>query len=223
MKVYHGSYAEIEKINLSLCEIKRDFGQGFYVTNLHEQAEVWAQRKGRPGNGFVTEFEFNENICRIMKLKRLSFEDYNSEWLDFVVLNRRNDSDIQAHDYDIVEGPVADDRITTRVDDFINGIISREQFLSELIYNSPSHQICFCTVQSLQALSLSKHAVDSVMFHVDDEIMQALMSDYGMTELEATDTYYTSDTYSRFANENTKLYLKPWQEIYEMLKGELKI
>ncbi len=148
MKVYHGSYTEIEKVDLSLCEVKKDFERRFYVTKLYEQAEIWAKRKCKQGDGFITEFEFNENICHIMKLKMLRFDGYNDKWLDFVVLNRKNDSGQRVHDYDIVEGLVADDRITTRVDDFINGIISKEQFLTDLIYNL-SHQICFCTMQSL--------------------------------------------------------------------------
>jgi hypothetical protein len=137
-------------------------------------------------------------------------------------MNRINTSEKQAHDYDIIEGPVADDKISTRVDDYINGIISREQFLTDLIY-TPSHQICFCTVRSLQALSPFKYRIDSAMFHVDDEIVQTLMSDYGMTELEATDMYCTSNTYAQLSDESTGWYLKPWQEIYETLKTELKI
>jgi len=70
MKVYHASYMTIDEIDLSLCEVGKDFGRGFYVTNLHKQAEIWAKRKGgmKRTMGVVTEFDFNENICRIMKL-----------------------------------------------------------------------------------------------------------------------------------------------------------
>ena len=222
MKVYHGSYTEITKINLSYCEKAKDFGQGFYVTNIRSQAEYWAIRKGKDKKteGFVTEFDFNENSCRNLNMKMLHFDDYNEKWLDFVVLNRKNDTAQQAHDYDIVEGPVADDRINRQIDDYIEGVISKEQFLNDLIHN-PSHQICFCTVQSLQMLTLSKGKIDSAIYHIDDDIVQALMTNYGMTELEATDIYFTSKTYTQFADESTGLYLKSWQEIYEMLKQEL--
>ncbi|MDR3189268.1 MAG: DUF3990 domain-containing protein [Prevotellaceae bacterium] len=34
MKVYHGSYLKIDKIDLSKCEPHKDFGRGFYVTKL---------------------------------------------------------------------------------------------------------------------------------------------------------------------------------------------
>ncbi len=124
-----------------------------------------------------------------------------------------------------MEGPVADDRVTQRVDDFIAGTISREQFMSELVYN-PSHQICFCTVQSLQALSLPlqpKARIDSAGYHIDDDVVDALMSDYGLTEDEAADLYYTSRTYAAVAEESTGYYQKPWQEIYGLLCAELKI
>jgi hypothetical protein len=222
MKVYHGSYTEIEEVNLELCEVGRDFGRGFYVTNLHEQAITWATRKGKAHHteGIVTEFDFNENICRAMKLKMLRFDDYTNEWLDFVVLNRKNiDEQQQVHDYDIVEGPVADDKIATEIDDYIKGIISREEFLTNLVYN-PSHQICFCTVQSLQALELSKEKIDRIIFKADDKVLQALMTEYNINELEATDRYYTSNTYTQLADETTELYEKDWTEIYEMLKLE---
>jgi hypothetical protein len=224
IKVYHGSYTAIERVNLSMGGTQRDFGLGFYVTNLLEQANVWATRigKSRGVDGVVTEFEYSEFLAHDMEMKLLRFDDYGDAWLDFVVLNRKNDSDRQAHDYDIVEGPVADDRITTRVDDYMDGVISREQFLNDFVYN-PSHQICFCTVQSLQALSLAKNRIDSAMYHVDDEIVQALMSDYGLNESEAIDLYCTADVYARLSDESTGLYQKPWQEIYEMLKCELKM
>ena len=95
MIVYHGSYTGIDEINLELCEVGKDFGQGFYVTKFPEQATTWAIRKGKANRtkGVVTEFEFSENICHAMKLKVLHFTDYTDEWFDFVVLNRKNDDE----------------------------------------------------------------------------------------------------------------------------------
>jgi hypothetical protein len=224
MKVYHGSYTEIDVIDLSFCETGKDFGQGFYVTKLREQAEFWAEKKGeRKGkNGFVTEYDFDEFFLESsMMIKVLRFEDYNDEWLDFVVLNRKNKSKQQAHDYDIVEGPVADDKIATEVDKYIEGIISKEQFLRDLTYN-PSHQICFCTMQSLQALLQPKGKIDIAIYDIGDKVVQSLMTNYHINELEATDRYYTSKTYTKLANETTQFYKKKWTEIYELLKTELK-
>jgi hypothetical protein len=224
MKVYHGSYIEIDVIDLSLCETGKDFGRGFYVTKLCKQAEFWAKKKGkRKGEScFVTEYDFDEFFLESSDMiKVLRFEDYNEEWLDFVVLNRKNKSRHQAHDYDIVEGPVADDKIATEVDKYLEGLISKEQFLSDLTHN-PSHQICFCTMQSLQALSQSKGKIDIAVYDIGDNVVQSLMTDYNLSELEAADRYYTSNTYSQLADESTEFYRKSWQEIYKLLKQELK-
>jgi len=221
MKVYHGSYKAIETIDFSFCQIKRDFGKGFYVTKFHDQAEVWSTRKGKEhrSEAIVTEFDFSEHFFNDKDLNVLRFDDYSEEWLDFVVLNRKNETEQQIHDYDIVEGPIANDKVATEVDRYIEGVISKEQFLSALTYN-PSHQICFCTMQSLQALSQPKGKIDIAIYDIGDNVVQSLMIDYGINELEAADRYYTSNTYAQLANESTALYLKPWQEIYEMLKKE---
>jgi len=224
MKVYHGSDTQIEEIDLEKCKYGKDFGRGFYVTKLKEQAETMAARvsKWNRQKPVVTEFDFDEFALIDNDLKILVFDDYTEEWFDFVILNRRNKKRQQAHDYDIVEGPVANDKISTQIDDYLEGTITKEQFFSDLIY-TPSHQICFCTVQSLQALSLAKGKIDSAIYHIDSDILQALMTDYGMNELGATDKYYTSQTYSQFADETTELYKKSWQEIYQMLKQELNL
>jgi hypothetical protein len=223
MNVYHGSYIEIIDIDLNICMLGRDFGQGFYVTKFREQAEVWASKKGekKGTTGFVTEYEFNVNLCRMMKLKVLHFDDYSDEWLDFVVMNRKNDTEQQAHDYDIVEGPVADDKIATEVDKYIEGLITKEQFLNDLTHY-PSHQICFCTMQSLQALSQQKGKIDIAVYDIGYNVVQSLMIDYNINEMEAADRYYTSNIYTQLADETTLFYKKPWQEIYEMLKQELQ-
>jgi len=114
MKVYHGSYTEINEIDLLKCKAGRDFGRGFYVTNILLQAEFWAARKGRKTKGVVTEFEFDDFFFEDDIVKVLRFEGYTEEWLDFVILNRRNKSrKQQSHDYDIIEGPVANDDIAT--------------------------------------------------------------------------------------------------------------
>ena len=222
MKVYHGSYTAIDEIDLQKCRGGKDFGRGFYVTNILSQAETWASRKGRNKKGIVTEFEFDEFFYEDEELvKVLRFEEYNEEWLDFVVLNRKNKSrKQQVHDYDIIEGPVADDRITEQIDNYIDGIISKEDFLNDLIH-LPSHQICFCTVQSLQALTLSKPIINRNIHIISSNILQTLMTDYGINEMEATDKYYTSNTYTQLADETTEFYKKDWAGIYELLKREL--
>ena len=162
MIVYHGSYTEIQKVDLSKCEPRKDFGRGFYVTKIKEQAEVWAEKMGDKNNsaGVITKFVFYETAFTDGVYKVLRFDKYDDEWLDFVALNRRFDSPIPAHDYDIVEGPVADDRISREIDNYILGKISREKFLSMLRREEPTHQICFCTADSLLMLEYIENTKD---------------------------------------------------------------
>jgi len=225
MKVYHGSYTKIDEIDLTKGELNRDFGQGFYVTNIYEQAKFWAKRKGKKqkNNGIITEFTFLESAFTSDYLKSLRFKDYSEDWLDFVVKNRQNDSDKNLHDYDIVEGPVANDDIATRITFYLEGGITKVEFIEELKFkHSDSHQIAFCTQKSLQMIKKAFNKVDLSEMTIDDAIIQSLIIDLEMDDFQAVDTYFNSKTYSRLIDENTELYKKSWQEIYELLKIELK-
>lgn len=226
MKVYHGSYTEIKAVDLSQCEPYKDFGKGFYVTKFKEQAEFWANRKGFPykNKGVVSEFDFvfDELVTRNCKFKR--FETYSEEWFDFVIHNRNRKSTIPAHDYDIVEGPVADDKVQRRIDDYLNGEISRETFLEEIKWHEETHQICFCTVFSLQFLELEGSGkLVSRLSHISEPIVEKLIIDFGFDELTATDKLFTSKTFSQITDITTELYLKPLEEIYELLLAELNL
>ena len=225
MIVYHGSYTEIRQIDLSKCEPHRDFGQGFYVTKLRQQAEFWAKKIGKrkKTEGVVTEFDFDEEVFEDDTLKVLRFDGYSDDWLDFIVLNRLNKKQQQAHDYDIIEGAVANDDIAARVYDYVAKKVSRKQFLEELKFKTPSHQICFCTVRSLQALEVRKETIDVEIIHIDNDVVKSLMTDYGIIETEAVNIYYKSNTYTQLADETTGLYKKSWTDIYQMLKMELKM
>jgi hypothetical protein len=214
---------EIDKIDLSKCEPYRDFGRGFYVTGIREQASYWAERKGRIAKtkGYVTEFKFVETAFEYWKFKVLRFDDYSEEWLDFVVMNRNRDLPVPAHDYDIVEGPVADDDVIRRIRFYLEGAVSKEAFLEELKFFKRTHQICFCTHSSLQALELIRKKKFTGI--IDDDITQSLVSDYNLSEKQAIDAYFESQTYRMLIDESTGLYQKPWTEVYHLLLRELKL
>jgi hypothetical protein len=222
MRTYHGSYMKIVDIDLSKCEPYRDFGKGFYVTNIREQAEYWAARKGHDNgtDGCITEFDFIEAAFDNWKFRVLRFDNYTGEWLDFVVMNRNRRLSAPVHDYDIVEGPVADDKVAQRIDTYLEGVISKETFLEELKFFRHTHQICLCTQRSLQAIE----RIDKKKYigNIDEAITQALVTDFGMAENTAIDAYFDSQTYQRLIDENTKLHEKPFTDVYEMLKQELK-
>ena len=224
MKVYHGSYIKIDKINLSLCRPNRDFGCGFYVTKFLHHAENWSiniNRRHKKSKAVVSEFEYNDNAFTQSICKIKHFEAYNEEWLDFVVLNRDKNNPIPAHDYDIVEGPVANDKIQNRIDLYLDGKISKLDFLEELKYHEETHQICFCTLNSLQTLDYVNKTPRRNITDISEPVIEKLMIEKNINEMQATDIFYTSNTYTQLADESTEFYKKMWQEIYEILKREL--
>ena len=220
MKLYHGSYTEINAIDLKKSKPYKDFGRAFYLTKYYEQAKIWANRLGGEykKEGIVTEFEFDEYAYEDESLKILKFDEYNEQWLDFIVFNRSKRN--PTHEYDIVEGPVADDDVTRQIDIYLEGRITKEEFLDELKYHKPTHQIAFCTLESLQMLEKVKK--DKFVNDIDDAITQSLVTEFDITEQQAIDLYFQSKTYGKLIDENTGFYKKSWQEIYELLKTELK-
>jgi len=223
MKVYHGSYTEIVEIDLSKCEKNKDFGQGFYVTKNKKHADEWAERIGNRNHtaGVVTEFEFGKYLYLEKDFNILRFPDYTEEWLDFVVLNRSNKADEPAHEYDFIEGPIADDKISRRIYDYLDGIVSKSDFLNELKYHEPTHQICFCTVKSLQLISKPNRKPISAVETIVEYVVMQLVEDKKITEEDAVNIFYNSETLTQLTDESTKLYKKKWTEIYELLKQEL--
>jgi len=226
MKVYHGSYTAISLIDLSKCEKHKDFGQGFYVTRFRKQAEAWAERIGRKNNtqGVVTEFEFFESAFTSWNYKVLRFEVYSEAWLEFVVANRNPKNDSPTHDYDIIEGPIADDKIQRRLDTFLKGKISKKAFLDELRHHEETHQICFCTPRALMMLENESGTSSDHLCSIEDmgeRIIETLMLDYDIDDDKAADVFFSSQTFTQVSNEMTDVFKKPWQEIYEMLKKEL--
>jgi hypothetical protein len=224
MLVYHGSYIEITKIDLSKGKANKDFGRGFYVTKFRKHAETWANIIGskHETKGVVTEFKFYERAFTDDVYKTLRFDGYNEQWLDFIVLNRDKSTTEQQHDYDIVEGPVANDKVQNKIDQYLNGELSKGVFLNMLKYHEETHQICFCTRKSLQMIEpLQKTSIVKCVM-ISEPIIEALIADFHLKTEEAADKFYTSETFTVLNDKSNGLYLKPWKEIYEMLKKELE-
>ena len=140
--IYHGSYCEIKNSQIIKGQYTKDFGTGFYCTILEEQAAKWARKYDRP---IINMYEYNENS----KLKIKNFNTMTEEWLDFII-NCRNG---KTHQYDIVAGPMADDQVYNYVNDLLNGIITREAFWELAKFKHPTHQIVFCTPESLKCIN----------------------------------------------------------------------
>lgn len=140
--LYHGSNIEVPNPKVLINGHYKDFGYGFYCTNLEKQAKRWALTKR--GASVVSKYNYIEN----QKLDILRFHEMTEEWLDFVVACRRG----QNHSFDIVEGPMADDQIWDYVEDFMAGNITREAFWVLVKFKYPTHQMVFCTEEALQTL-----------------------------------------------------------------------
>jgi hypothetical protein len=223
MLVYHGSYTEITEIDLSKGQPNKDFGKGFYVTKFRKHAEAWAEIIGskQDAKGVVTEFKFYERAFADDVYKTLRFDGYNEQWLDFIVLNRDKSSAEQQHDYDIVEGAVADDKVQNRIDQYLTGEISKPAFLDMLKYHEETHQICFCTRKSLQMIEPLQKTPTVKCVMIAEPIIEELITDFHLTAEDAVDKFYASKTFTSLADMSSGLYLKPWREIYEILKREL--
>lgn len=143
MKLYHGSNMVIDQIDLSKCKPYKDFGQGFYLTEIKEQAEQMARRTSAiyGGEAVVTEFEFDETALKILSVK--TFEEPSEEWALFVMANRRRNNLQPTHSFDIVIGPVADDTIATLFRNFDDGIIDLQMLVNGLKYKKVSSQYFF--------------------------------------------------------------------------------
>lgn len=142
--LYHGSYIAVPSPLVGLGRKKVDFGQGFYLINLHNQAKAWAEtiaeRKGRNTKPIVSAYTLDYSSVKNGGFRVKVFDSYNLEWLEYVIDCRRG-GEMQKQ-YDIVEGGVANDNVIDTVEDYENGIITAEQALGQLRYKRINHQIC---------------------------------------------------------------------------------
>lgn len=112
MILYHGTNAVFETIDLSYSKPNKDFGQGFYLSADKEQALEMARAKvDQLESGTPTVMAYEVDELQMDELKVLRFNAYNEAWAKFILLNRNNTSGQPVHDYDIVIGPIANDRV----------------------------------------------------------------------------------------------------------------
>ena len=129
--LYQGDNKVLSEPKIITDGFYKDFGYGFYCSFEEKQAKRWALTK--KNKHVVNVYSYTEN----KNLNCLIFKEMRDEWLDFVVLSRQG----MRHDYDIVEGPMADDTIWNYVDDFARGMISRTAFWELVKFKYPTHQI----------------------------------------------------------------------------------
>ena len=155
MILYHGSLERIAAPEIRVPNRTLDYGAGFYATTSFEQAEEWVRRRMREAfanKGYVNEYSLNTESLE--HLNSLSFESPTEEWLDFVMRNRTERG--FTHDYDVVYGPVANDKVYAAFALYEGGLLSKQNLIAELKTYKLVDQYLFHTPKALEAISFTK-------------------------------------------------------------------
>lgn len=161
MILYHGSYISVLHPLTNVGRKELDFGPGFYVTRLREQAERWANRVcliRATSSPMLSIYDFQEEKLP-SDVRCLRLVHYNKEWLDFIVSSRRGEEPWR--DYDFIEGGVANDQVIDTVEDYYSGRITSEQAIGLLRFARPTHQMCI----------INQRIVDQCLHYINTEIV----------------------------------------------------
>lgn len=150
IKLYHGSLEIVDTPEIREPNRTLDYGEGFYLTSSIEQAEAWVRRKfkGDITLGYINIYEYDKS--RETMLETLAFESPNEAWLDFVMANRLNPG--FRHSYDIVKGPVANDRVYASFALYEAGLIDKHELIKELRAYKLVNQILIHTDKALASV-----------------------------------------------------------------------
>ena len=151
MILYHGSNVEVREPKLLEVQRKLDFGRGFYTTTDLGQAEKWAVRTAKrlkQTAGFVTAYDIDDE--QLESLNVLRFAGPDTDWLRFVVANRKGEE--ISSDLDIVAGPVANDQTAQVIDLFLSGAYSEEETIKRLLTQKLKDQFTFKSGKALELL-----------------------------------------------------------------------
>lgn len=151
MRLYHGSNVEVRKPSLRYGRINTDFGRGFYTTTNAEQAERWTQIKldrAKTGKRIVSVYEIDDALLTSPYLKIREFHGVDEAWLNFVVDSRKGIK----HDYDLVFGPVANDKVFTTVNLYESGVLDAPAAIAQLKAYKTYDQLSFHSARVIGAL-----------------------------------------------------------------------
>lgn len=154
MKLYHGTNTEFRIIDLAKCKPNKDFGRGFYLTDIKKQAVAMAVRRcEREGRGMpiVQEYVFDERLLQSGLLNVKWFDGVSAEWAKFILANRMARGR-KVHDYDVVIGPVADDGVTYQLKLYLQHFITIEKLVEELTYRKLNSKYLFGTPKAISHL-----------------------------------------------------------------------
>ncbi|PTL34328.1 hypothetical protein C7120_07285 [Prevotella sp. oral taxon 376] len=136
MKLYHGTNIDFDKIDLGKSRPNKDFGQGFYLSDSPRQAEALAAVRVELAGGepIVIEYDFDEKLLESNLLRVKRFDNYTEEWANFILANRNDNTFGTIHGYDIVIGPIANDRVGRQLWRYRNHDIDMPTLVRNLKY-----------------------------------------------------------------------------------------
>ena len=226
MLLYHGSNQDFNAVDLSKSKDRRDFGKGFYTTTIKEQALQWGYNMfNRLGGDGIFLYEFDFLPSADLSSKR--FSEISDEWFGFILSNRTIGG--LQHNFDFIQGPVANDKIVLTITGFIDGLYTREEAMRRLRYSKANDQVSLHTEKAVLLLSLQdkrKTSCNKIMYNGQELnflIMQKIEHIVNIiTEKEnipfdsAYTGFSTSKTYRSLQNPATLL----WAENAEFVADE---
>jgi hypothetical protein len=223
MMLYHGSDNWIEEVDLTRCEPFRDFGRGFYTTSIRRHAEDKANivAESHKTSPVVTVFSFDEAALTNRGVAVKRFPEPSVEWVEFVMHCRNRKLTQPPHTYDIVEGPIANDKMRAQFSLFERGTIDMETVLRRITYMEDTHQLSFHTPAALALLKVEPDYPQLMMETTIGLLAKYLVEDRGILMSDALAMVYNSATYENLTNRATALYRESPAYIYELLKKEL--
>ncbi len=154
MILYHGTNTDFKKIDITQSNPYKDFGKGFYLTDLFSQAQSLANKKARifGGTPIVQNYQFDDTVLYNDTLSILIFDKPTEEWAEFIYKNRSRITPSYQHTYDIVIGPIADDGVAYLLNRYEEGSFSLADLAKELEYKQLNNQYFFGTERAIQLL-----------------------------------------------------------------------
>jgi hypothetical protein len=165
MILYHGTGQKLGDIDFDRSRLRTDFGKGFYMSDKLGNARDWAvDRSSISETPTVMRYDVSNNLFKDENVSQLWFTSPTIEWLNFVRDNRRKTTDNDEvkeprHSYDVVSGPIANDKVAIAVDKYCRSKLSAEEALKEIKAIKNVYQLSMHThlaLSYIQAVSFSQ-------------------------------------------------------------------
>lgn len=153
MRLFHGTNIDFSAIDLSKSSPFKDFGKGFYLTDIEEQAVALAAKKSKifGGSPVIQVYEIDDAVLHDGTLNTLVFDSPSREWAEFI-FNNRNRTGSFSHNYDVVYGPIANDGVAYLLGRYDEGTITLEELAKELEFRKLNNQYFFGTEKAISFL-----------------------------------------------------------------------